>query len=246
MELENSTVRDIALKNGFKLKTQPDGIEDLNPYVYDFAKALIKTVTPKKVSLTIPVEVLHAASYMAAGPKDYRDHLKGVAVGDGSIAATNGHVLFYCDVADLNGVKQFIIPVATINSLMRKLPASQKKGYVKIEVDYTNESGLITANYGTTFEYFKFVSGEFPAWRNLLKQIGEKQPAEKIPHVNWQYVMLFEKASIALSGGTRSYNRMHNFVRLNYYGPNTALEVVFPHYDYKDSAHGLLMPIRDY
>jgi hypothetical protein len=31
----------LALANGFKLKTQPDGSESLNPYVFDFAKALI-------------------------------------------------------------------------------------------------------------------------------------------------------------------------------------------------------------
>lgn len=31
----------MALANGFKLKIQPDGSEDLNPYVYQFAEKLI-------------------------------------------------------------------------------------------------------------------------------------------------------------------------------------------------------------
>jgi hypothetical protein len=31
----------IALANGFKLKDQPDGSKGLNPYVLDFARALI-------------------------------------------------------------------------------------------------------------------------------------------------------------------------------------------------------------
>lgn len=33
-------VKEIALANGFKLKEQPDGKMDLNPYVYQFADAL--------------------------------------------------------------------------------------------------------------------------------------------------------------------------------------------------------------
>ena len=35
-------VKRIALANGFKLKEQPDGSLDLNPYVYYFAAALLK------------------------------------------------------------------------------------------------------------------------------------------------------------------------------------------------------------
>lgn len=34
-------VRELALQYGFKLKEQPDGAVDLNPYVYEFAYALI-------------------------------------------------------------------------------------------------------------------------------------------------------------------------------------------------------------
>lgn len=34
-------VRELALQYGFKLKEQHDGTEDLNPYVYEFAYALI-------------------------------------------------------------------------------------------------------------------------------------------------------------------------------------------------------------
>jgi len=39
--MTNEQIRDIALANGFKLKEQPDGRQDLNPYVYDFARALL-------------------------------------------------------------------------------------------------------------------------------------------------------------------------------------------------------------
>lgn len=39
--MTNEQIKQIALANGFKLKEQPDGNMDLNPCVYDFARALI-------------------------------------------------------------------------------------------------------------------------------------------------------------------------------------------------------------
>ncbi|MCG7550959.1 hypothetical protein [Pseudoalteromonas sp. Of7M-16] len=39
--MTNEQIRQLALANGFKLKEQPNGEMDLNPYVYQFAKALI-------------------------------------------------------------------------------------------------------------------------------------------------------------------------------------------------------------
>ena len=38
--MTNEQIKEIALANGFKLKEQPNGEIDLNPYVYDFARAL--------------------------------------------------------------------------------------------------------------------------------------------------------------------------------------------------------------
>ena len=36
--MNNDYIKKVALDNGFKLKTQEDGSEDLNPYVYKFAR----------------------------------------------------------------------------------------------------------------------------------------------------------------------------------------------------------------
>ena len=50
--MTNDQIKEIALANGFKLKEQPSGEMDLNPYVYDFARALIdeldRGITPIK------------------------------------------------------------------------------------------------------------------------------------------------------------------------------------------------------
>lgn len=41
--MNKEKIRQLALANGFKLKTQSDGGLDLNPYVYDFARAFMQT-----------------------------------------------------------------------------------------------------------------------------------------------------------------------------------------------------------
>ena len=40
--MTNDQIKEIALANGFKLKERPSGEMDLNPYVYEFAKALLR------------------------------------------------------------------------------------------------------------------------------------------------------------------------------------------------------------
>lgn len=60
--MNRETIKKLALANGFKLKPQPNGEEDLNPYVYDFVQALLQTAkeTPAVVEtypVTIVVEV---------------------------------------------------------------------------------------------------------------------------------------------------------------------------------------------
>ena len=50
--MTNDQIKEVALANGFKLKEQPCGEMDLNPYVYDFARALFverdRGITPIK------------------------------------------------------------------------------------------------------------------------------------------------------------------------------------------------------
>lgn len=43
--MHNDEIKELALANGFKLKEQPDGSMDLNPYVYQFARALLSEAT---------------------------------------------------------------------------------------------------------------------------------------------------------------------------------------------------------
>lgn len=50
VQLHPHEVKSIALEVGFKLKTQPDGTEDLNPYVYEFARIIADRSADKSFS----------------------------------------------------------------------------------------------------------------------------------------------------------------------------------------------------
>lgn len=52
-------IKELALANGFKLKDQPNGELDLNPYVYDFANAIEQAAKAQAVSegfVLVPVK----------------------------------------------------------------------------------------------------------------------------------------------------------------------------------------------
>jgi hypothetical protein len=53
--ISNEEIKALALANGFKLKEQPDGTHELNPYVYEFARALLAhPVAQVKPDLSLP------------------------------------------------------------------------------------------------------------------------------------------------------------------------------------------------
>ena len=58
--MTNDKIKEIALENGFKLKEQPNGEMDLNPYVYDFARALLRhqnQILSKEITDYHPVSI---------------------------------------------------------------------------------------------------------------------------------------------------------------------------------------------
>ena len=52
--MTKAQIRDLALANGFKLKKQPDGSMDLNPYVYQMMIALLNAAREHAASKVDP------------------------------------------------------------------------------------------------------------------------------------------------------------------------------------------------
>ena len=47
--MDRETIKALALQEGFKLKEQPAGEPDLNPYVYHFAERLVQESTQQSL-----------------------------------------------------------------------------------------------------------------------------------------------------------------------------------------------------
>ena len=65
-------IKELALRTGFKLKEQPDGSMDLNPYVYEFAHALIEQTTinvRKNIADVLEMTVEEALEFFSNIPK---------------------------------------------------------------------------------------------------------------------------------------------------------------------------------
>lgn len=59
--MNKKQIKDLALSNGFKLKEQSNGDIDLNPYVYDFADALLAKANERVKELeSVVAAAIHA------------------------------------------------------------------------------------------------------------------------------------------------------------------------------------------
>lgn len=71
--MNNEQIKELALAAGFKLKQQPDGSEDLNPYVYEFARKLLADALQERDELS---ELLEAAGIDAKEIKAENEQLR--------------------------------------------------------------------------------------------------------------------------------------------------------------------------
>lgn len=64
--LTRAAIQQLALANGFSMKVQKDGKTDLNPYVYDFAKAMIEHAVSDLLTQHSADPLQHLADYLNA------------------------------------------------------------------------------------------------------------------------------------------------------------------------------------
>ena len=72
--MNKRTVRNLALKNGFKLKEQLNGKLDLNSYVYHFANELVKCQQQEMDSLKAQLAQYQSDDYVLV-PKEPTDKM---------------------------------------------------------------------------------------------------------------------------------------------------------------------------
>ena len=58
--MTKSQIRELALANGFKLKKQHDGSEDLHPYVYDFVAGVVECIAKDYTRKTLDGGIIYS------------------------------------------------------------------------------------------------------------------------------------------------------------------------------------------
>ena len=87
--MNKKKIKDLALSNGFKLKEQPSGEMDLNPYVYDFADALLAKANERVKEIEGQLQLTMLTTHEASFESDYgKKRLSKFAI-DKKIEAVN-------------------------------------------------------------------------------------------------------------------------------------------------------------
>lgn len=213
------------------------------------------------MSIQIPFSYLQAAVIASSDARhEVRFYLCGVAIGDGIVAGTNGHVAVIIEDDELKDKPQIIIPREVIQWMERKIKSHLKdNGYVYIsEIDeplvkdpvlgnnHSNVSGKPVLRQGRyimshytkhgheTHEIFTPIDGKFPDVMRVLGSSIRTESSTASPSFNPDYLNLMIKAKKVLNDSPVQQIRA-------YFGePNEA--VYFPLGN--ENWHGVVMPMR--
>lgn len=166
------------------------------------------------------------ATALCKAKTDVRFYLTGVYVGDGFIAATNGHMALLCNEPDSVGM-DVIIPGDAIDSLIRKVGNKSK---IKTTLLHQIDDEFWCLNHGGNFEMFRLIEGKYPD----IKHVDIPKPTEiqfkEFPSFNFTYLGIFQKVA-------KIYKQGYPFIY-----PTTERDRAY--IEITENVHGILMPLR--
>jgi DNA polymerase III sliding clamp (beta) subunit (PCNA family) len=160
--------------------------------------------------------------------RDVRFYLQGVYLGDGFMAATDGHRLIMINDECFAGCDH-IIPREAVDFFIKKC----KNNPISKEVTLTmQDDGFNILELLGNYEYFKFIDGKFPQVQRV--DIPKPEKSEGNPQFNIAYMNDFLKSLKILSGSNH-----HTSIKITTNNNQSA------YVDLTDNAHGIIMPLRD-
>lgn len=178
---------------------------------------------------TIEFDYDHLRACMPHTAKnEVRFYLCGIYLGDGFMAATNGHKLIMIEDERLAGC-DYIIPRDAVDFFIKKLGTKPMNKTVTLTI---GDDGFNIMELMGRYEYFKFIDGKFP----LVKKVDIPKPekSEGNPMFNISYMADFVKSFKILTGDNHA-DGLNILSR-----GNTESAYV----ELTDNAHGVLMPMR--
>ena len=166
------------------------------------------------------------ATALCKAKNDVRFYLTGVYVGDGFVAATNGHMALICIEPDTVGM-DVIIPGDAIDSLIRKVGNKTK---IKTTLLHQIDDEFWCLNHGGNFEMFRLIEGKYPDIKRVDILKPEDIQFKEFPRFNFEYLVIFQKIA-------KVFNRISPVIY-----PTTENDRAF--IEITDDVHGILMPFR--
>lgn len=164
-----------------------------------------------------------------ASKQDVRFYLCGIYIGDGFMAATNGHAAIVIQDDVFNGC-DYIVPREVVDFFTKKLGQKPIQKTVTLTI---GDDGYNTLESMGVFEYFRFTDGKFPDIKRINISKPENPVAAKF-YFNPKYLSDFQKSAKFLTGHRDSVPCVITT------GENTMAYIDL----HAQNAHGLLMPLR--
>jgi len=166
------------------------------------------------------------ATALCKAKNDVRFYLTGIYIGDGFVAATNGHMALICIEPDTVGM-DVIIPGDAIDSLIRKVGNKSK---IKTTLLHQIDDEFWCLNHGGNFEMFRLIEGKYPD----IKRVDIPKPTEIqfkfYPKFNLEYLSIFQKVAKVYKQAFPSFY------------PTTENHSAYV--EITSDVHGILMPCR--
>lgn len=189
-----------------------------------------------QIQIEVPLLLLKAAVICSA-KKDIRFYLEGVAIDQGHVVSTDGHRMFYAEIANApKDFPQIIIPREAIEFFSKKSAAIAKKHPEKVIVTIEVDGMQGTLAVHGIKEHFRRIDGKFPDWKQVIPSTKGKEYGGGTLAFNWAYMSDFQKIAQTLQNKIGSVNLVPSE------HANAAAWVEFPGSIFP--AHGVLMPMR--
>jgi len=193
---------------------------------------------PTTYEVTFPLAWLRAMRLLAAGNKDRREHLRGVVIAYGYLAATDGCILGALRDERFDGLPEIIIPNDAIDGFLRAVKGCPPDADVTVRWTPTADEGSRLCTPGTLAlatvqQGFLAPAGKYPYFPNMLIP-NTSTEARKPAQFSWAKLACVEKVAEAL-GSSKGY---HYKVHLTPNGKDPA-RLRIPRAPYFD---GVIMP----
>jgi len=168
------------------------------------------------------------AAVIHAAKQDVRFYLCGVYLGDGYMAATDGHKLIIINDECFAGC-DYILPRDSVDYFIKKNGSKAYGQPVRLTI---MDNGFNLMELNGNYEYFKFIEGKFPDISRV--DVPKPDKPEGHPMFNIEYLAEFLKSYRILIG-----NKAATGLNILTRGDNLSAYI-----ELGENSHGILMPMR--